>query len=798
MLYYNLKLALRNFWRNKTFSFINIFGLSIGLASCIIIGLYVYSELSFDRFHTAHNNIYRVNKLTYPKGKATNFDGITPGQLAPSAAKDLPEVLLAARFRPWFTDMLVSYDTVHLKLEDVAYTDAAFLQMFDFPLVKGSRKTALAEPFTAVITETTAKKYFKNNDPVGKTLVTLNNIPVKITAVAKDVASNSSIHFNMLISFATVTAPANAGYFFWMNTWTTQVNYTFLQLKTNADIPKLTSRISAMMHEHMPETEYQYKPYLQPLDDIHLHSQNILYAEHFHTNSSKLIYTLLIIAGLILLIACFNFINLSTAAALNRAKETGIQKVLGAGQSLLIRKFFSESFFFCLFSFVLALIMVIIVLPAFNNLAGSTITANLLFSARVMSALLALLILVSFIAGLYPAIFLSRFKSTDVFRNIIKAGKDSWLRKSLVTTQFALSILLIIATIVVNKQIHYLTSKDLGFDKDRILVLQLANSNLELEHKSKEFINTIKQNPGILSVSTSNRVPGQSMNGYGIIPEGHTLNEHLLANVVETDADFASTYNIKLLKGRFFSSQMKTDTTNAIVVNEAMARYLADNNLVGKQMEIYEARKGKIIGIMKDFNFASLRETVQPLAVILNDNPLYLSLKLKAGATASTLDYIQKQWKQFDQKDPFDYFFMDEEMNHFYKSDTRLLRILSIFAVLAIFIACIGLFGLSIYSTKQRTKEISIRKILGAPVAGIVALLSKDFLKLVMIASLLSFPIAWWAMNEWLQDFSYRINISWWVFVLAGISVLLIALATVSYHALKAAVANPAKNLRTE
>lgn len=798
MFYYNLKLALRNFWRNKTFSFINVFGLSIGLASCIIIGLYVYSELSFDRFHTAHNNIYRVNKLTYPKGKETNFDGITPGQLAPAAAKDLPEVVLAARFRPWFTDMLVSYDTVHLKLEDVAYTDAAFLQMFDFPLVKGSRKTALAEPFTAVITETTAKKYFKDNDPVGKTLVTLNNIPVKITAVAKDAPSNSSLHFNMLISFATVTAPANAGYFFWMNTWTTQVNYTFLQLKPNTDIAKLTSRISAMMHEHMPETEYQYKPYLQSLDDIHLHSQNILYAEHFHTNSSKLIYTLLIIAGLILLIACFNFINLSTAAALNRAKETGIQKVLGAGQSLLIRKFFSESFFFCLFSLVLALIIVIIILPLFNNLASSTITTNLLFSARVMSALLALLFVVSFIAGLYPAIFLSRFKSTDVFRNIIKAGKDSWLRKSLVTTQFALSILLIIATIVVNKQIHYLTSKDLGFDKDRILVLQLANSGIELEHKSKEFINTIKQNPGILSVSTSNRVPGQSMNGYGIIPEGHTLNEHLLANVVETDADFASTYNIKLVKGRFFSSQMKTDTTDAIVVNEAMARYLADNNLVGKQMEIYEARKGKVIGIMKDFNFASLRETVQPLAVILNDNPLYLSLKLKAGAATPTLDYIQKQWKQFDQKDPFDYFFMDEEMNHFYKSDTRLLRILSIFAVLAIFIACIGLFGLSIYSTKQRTKEISIRKILGAPVAGIVALLSKDFLKLVMIASLLSFPIAWWAMNEWLQDFSYRINISWWVFILAGISVLLIALATVSYHALKAAVANPAKNLRTE
>ncbi len=797
MFYYSFKLALRNLLRNKTFSFINIFGLSIGLASCIIIGLYVYSELSFDKFHHAHNNIYRVNKITGSEGRQQT-DGITPGQLAPAVAKDFPEVIHATRFRPWFTEMLVSRDTVHLKLDDVAYADNSFLQTFDFSLLKGNRNSVLAEPFTAVVTETTAKKYFKDSDPIGKTLITLNNIPVKITGVAKDVPRNSSLQFNMLISWATVEAPANKNYFFWMNTWQTQVDYTFLQLKPNTDISRFTNSISKMMHEHFAEKEFKYKLTLQPLDDIHLHSQGILYAEQFSTNSSKIVYTLVIIAGIILLIACFNFINLSTAGALKRAKETGVQKVLGANQSLLIRKFFAESFFMCLFSMLSGIIIVIIALPFFNNLASSNLSIVSLVDIKVIAALLALLLIVSFIAGLYPAVFLSRFKSTDVFRNIIRAGKDNWLRKSLVTTQFALSILLIISTIVVNNQIHYITSKDLGFDKERVMVMELANSGIELNHKSKEFMTAIKQNPAVLSVSASNRVPGQTFNGYGIVPEGHTLNEHLLANVLETDADYASTYDIKLKEGRYFSPDMKTDTSDAIVVNEAMVRYLNDNKLVGKQFEIYEARKGKVIGVIKDFNFASLREAVQPLAIILNDNPLYVSVKLKPGSTSAAIDYIQKQWKQFDSENPFDYFFVDEELNHFYKSDTRLLHILSIFAMLAIFIACIGLFGLSIYSTRQRVKEISIRKILGAPVAGIVTLLSKDFLKLVSIAALIAFPVSWWAMNKWLQDFAYRVTVSWWIFISAGIAVLFIALATVSYHSIKAAMTSPAKNLRTE
>ena len=355
MLYYNLKLAFRNLFRHKTFSFINIIGLSIGLASCIMIGLYAFNELSFDKFNTHHSQIYRVNKVTNEKGKEGYKDAITPGALADELPKQIPEVAAATRFRPWFTEMLVSYDSIHIKLDDVVYTDASFLQMFDFPIKEGDRKTALSEPNTAVITESTAKKYFKNEDPIGKTLITLNNIPVKITAIAGDVPSQSSLQFTMLISWGTVVA--NKDYFFWMNSQTTNVVYSFVQLKENSNAEKAGEQISALEHKYRDETEFAYRIFLQPLDDIHLHSSDIQYAEQFHTNSSKIVYTLLIIAAFILLIGCFNFINLTTAGALGRAKETGVQKVLGANQWQLVRKFFGESFLLCLISLAIARIL---------------------------------------------------------------------------------------------------------------------------------------------------------------------------------------------------------------------------------------------------------------------------------------------------------------------------------------------------------------------------------------------------------------------------------------------------------
>jgi len=761
-----------------------------------MIGLYIITELSFDKFHPMHGSIYRVNKVTNEKTGKSQLDGITPGQLAPAVVKDIPEVLAATRFRPWFNEMLVSYDTVRLKMDDVVYADESFLKLFEFNLIKGNRNTALAEPSTAVISESVSRRYFKNEDPVGKTLVTLNNIPVKITGVAQDVPFNSSIRFTMLISWATIAAPANNDYFSWMNNWTTQVDYTFLQLRDNADPTKVSEKISVMMHQYREDKEFQYRPYLQRLDDIHLHSAGIAFSGQFVTNNITIVYTLMIIAIFILLIASFNFINLTTASALGRAKETGVQKLLGAGTSQLIVKFFCETFLVCFISMIAAVFLVTILLPLFNDLADTDISPTILLKPELALTLALLLLLISIFAGLYPAVFLARYKSKDVFRNILKAGKDGWLRRSLVTTQFALSVLLIIATIVVNRQMNYMAHKDLGFAKDQVIVVPLTNTGME--PKAQQYISAIKKYQGIELISASNRVPGQGMNGYGIIPEGHRMDEHLLCDVMETDADFLTTYAIPLTKGRFFSPQLPTDTAEGIVINEAMARYLNWPEPVGKQLEIFETRKGRVIGVMKDINIGSLRETVQPLAIILTNNPLYLSVKIKPGAAQASLNALQKEWKQLNNEYPFDYFFMDEQMNHFYKSDMRLMYVLDIFAVLAIMIACMGLFGLSIYTTQLRTKEVGIRKVLGASVYSITFLLSGDFLKMVLISSIISFPLAWWAMNNWLQDFAYRIHISAWIFGAAALLAMFIAVITVSFQAIKTAMQNPVKSLRTE
>ena len=796
MFYHTLKLTLRNLWRHKTFSFINITGLTIGVTCCILIGLYVYNEFSYDKFHSGYKNVYRINKVITEKNKQAQLHSITPGKLVPSIKASIPEVQYATVFRPLSSEMLVSYDTLRFKLEGVTYADADFLNVFDFPLIKGDPQNVLKEPYSAVISESVAKKYFIDENPIGKTLTTLNDIKVQITGVCKDVPQNSSIHFSMLISWATTTAAANADYFSYMNNWATQVNYSFVKLKTGSDPAHVSGKITNLLHTNLPNRVMEYKPYLQRLDEIHLHSTDVFFAEYFKSNSYKIILSLVVIACIILLIACFNFINLTTAAALGRAKETGVQKILGARQGLLVRKFFGESFMLCTLAVLLSLVAVVLLLPVFNKLADANIRNELLFTPMIIGGLVSLLIVISVLAGLYPAIFLSQFRSTDVFRSIVRTGKNVWVRKSLVTMQFALSLLLIVGTIIVQKQIRFMMTKDLGFDKEQILVLHLGDTGLE--NKGNELTAALLQDPGIESISLSNRVPGHTFRTYGIIPEGHTEDEHMMAGMLETDTEFPRTYNISMKEGRYFSSQMPTDTTDAIVINEAMVKYLGWKDPVGKKFEIQGKRTGRVIGVIKDVNTSSLKEAISPLAIILKPNPIYLSAKLKPGATKTSLAFAQQKWKQFEKVYPFDYFFLDERLNKFYVSDRQLLNVLTLFSVIAICIACMGLFGLSIYSTRQRAKEIGIRKVLGASITGITILFSKDFIIMILMAAVIAFPVAWLLINKWLEDFAYRVEISWWMFAIAGIAVLLIALVTVSFQAIRAAIANPVKSLRTE
>ncbi|MEP7323466.1 MAG: ABC transporter permease [Saprospiraceae bacterium] len=786
---FNMKLALRNLWRHKTFSFIHILGLSVGFTCCILIGLYTYHQYSFDRFHPEYQQIYRINKITSEKNKQSQLQCIVPGRFVPAIRANVPEVKQAALFRPWFNDMLVSHDTTRFILENVSYADEGFLEIFNFQMVNG--QPALDKPFTAVLTESTAKKYFKEENPIGKTLSTLNDIQVTVTGVCRDIPENSSIDFSMLISWSSTTAPANADYFSWMNNWLTQVDYAFVKLVPGSDPVSTGTKLAEILHTNLPERKFEYLPYLQPLKDIHLRSSKILYGEAFKTNSQRVVITLLTVAFIILLIACFNFINLSTAGALGRAKETGIQKVLGARQNQLVLKFFGESFVICSFAFLVSVLASITLLPYFNILADVHLTKELLSKPSIIGGLCGLLIFMSLLAGFYPSLFLARFKSMDVFKNVIKSSKDSFARQSLVTTQFALSIALIIGTLIVHKQTRYLMTKDLGFDRDQILVLKLTNTGLE--NKSSQLADALKQAPGISSVSTSNRVPGQNFNGYTLIPEGHTADEHMIGRILETDADFAKTYNIKIEQGRFFSPQMPTDTVEAIVINQSMVTFLNWKEPIGKKFEIEGTRKGKVIGVIRDINTSSLREATQPLAIILKSNPLYMSVKLNKGNIQPTMEFIQRTWGQLESVHPFDYYFLDERLNTFYKSENQLMRVLTLFAGIAICIACMGLFGLSIYSVRHRIKEIGIRKVLGADNMNITLLISKGFLKLVFISILIATPLTWIVLNKWLQDFAYRVQIGWWVFILSGIVAMGIALITVSYHAIKAAMANPVK-----
>jgi len=796
MIQNQLKITLRNLLKNKIFTFINLSGLTISLVCCILLGLYAYAEMTFDGFHQKSAQVFRINKWVTETNKTPEKHCITSGALGPELTKEIPEIEHAVRLRPWFNEMVVQHQNTRIKLSDAVYADADFFKVFDFRLLQGNKNTVLSEPNTAVISLATAQRFFGNADPLGKTLIVLNETPVKITGVVENAPYNSHLKYDLLISWGTTTAGANQDYFSWMNNWITQVVHTYVLVNKDANTKAVEAKIATLFNKNLPERKDQYQHYLQSVSEVYLGSSDVKFGESFKSNSDKIVYVLIGISIFILLIACFNFINLSTVASLKRAKEVGMQKVLGANRKQLIFKYFLESSLLCGFAFLCALLLISWLLPAFNQLSNAQLAFSTLFQPKIMLALGSFLVLVSVLAGLYPAFFLTSFQALDVFKSTTKVGKNSWLRQSLVVTQFTLSTLLIIGMLVINGQIDFLVKKDLGFDKEQQIIIQLADTGME--SKAQGFVSAIENFDGVEKLSLSARVPGQGYMGFGIIPEGFTEKDNLMAGVEQSDANYASTYNIPMIEGRFFSKDFPTDTFNSIVINEAMVKYLNWQNPIGKKFEISGERNGVVIGVMQDYHVVSLRETIQPAAFILKDNPLYLTIKIKTGKIKETLAYVENTWKDFASGHPFEYYFLDEKLKQYYESDIRLLQVISIFAGLAIFIACLGLFGLATFTAETRTKEIGIRKVLGASISSVVALLSKDFIILVLISIVIASPIAYYALNEWLQDFAYRIVVEWWVFVVAGLGALAITLLTVSYQSVRAALVNPVKSLKTE
>jgi putative ABC transport system permease protein len=790
-----LTTALRNLWKRRAFSLINILGLSVGMTACFLIFLYVRFELSYDSFHGNADRIYRVVCDVKTPTETIRANG-PAWPVLPNMKPVFPEIESAVRVVT--VSFLFRKDDIKYQEENSLLADPAFFEVFNFPLIRGDPKTALKEPFSAVFSATTAKKYFGAANPVGQTiLLTGKGWPVRITGVMKDLPENSQISGDVIVSMSTETQHLNQGLEEnWQ--WMAYHPISYLLLKPNTNIRALQDKFPAFIEkresEAMRSQQMSSKLSLEPLKDVYLYSTR----DGSKNGNNKNVYLFSIIAAIILLIACINFVNLTTARSAERAKEVGIRKVVGALQPQLAGQFAGESIVLCLIAFSISILFAGLLLPEFNQLSGKTISTGIFEHPAYIFLLFTASLGIGLLAGIYPALILSSFKPSIVLKGRFSTGaRGNILRKGLVLVQFTLSIAFIIATIIVYNQLKYMREQDLGFDKQQLMII-----NTEGDPHLVAFQQSLKEIPGVVSASLASDVPGTET----LIVNCQIENfkgDLQVANMDSyfVDWDYITQYKIKMVAGRAFSRDFLTDTTQAMLINEAAAKmfgYHSPQQAVGRRFSQL-GREGRIIGVMKDFHFQSLQEEIKPLSIRIEPDNCYLvSVKVATDHLPATLSAIENKWKNIVPYRPLLYYFLDEHFDKQYRSEQRFGKLFLYFTVLAIFISCMGLFGLASYSTLQRTKEIAVRKVMGASVPGIVNLLSKDFLKLVVISFIVASPVTWWFMHRWLLDFAYRINISFWNFLAAGLLAVLITLLTIGFKAVNAAIANPVRSLRTE
>jgi putative ABC transport system permease protein len=768
-------------------------GLAVGMAACFLIFLYITFETSYDNFHSKEDRIYRVVSDVKTPTETINT-GLTTSPVAINMKRDFPEVEDAVRLTK--IAMLVRKGEVKFEEQKSVLADSTLFNVFDFPLIKGDKNSALKGPMSIVLSETTAKKYFGNTNPMGQQVqLTGDAINATVTGVMKDLPKNSQIEAEMFISLSSKQVfPYNMS----DSEWTNHNHYTYLLLKPNANAKALEAKFDAFQefHHGADAKRLQMQDYLslEPLGYVYLKSKR----DGFVTGNINNVYIFSAIAVFILLIACVNFINLTTARSAERAKEVGIRKVVGALRFQLARQFISESIVICFIAFLLSVALAWIALPLFNQLAGKEISNSIFSNPFHVISLFLLSFFIGLMAGFYPSLVLSSFKPVSVLKGRFSTGtRGLILRKSLVVFQFTISIILIAGTIIVYRQLNYMRSQSLGFSKEHTVVI---NTNSD---KNKDaFKQSLSAIPGVISSTLSSHIPGGGSNGaYSQLENKNGEMQKSNVDLYFVDFNYIRQYDLKLAAGRGFSKDFPTDSTQAMVINEAASKILGYNTpqeAIGRRFEQW-GKKGQIIGVLKNFHYKSLQQDMSPLVMRYEPWGLPLvSIKLSSNNLPATLKAIGSKWNEAIPNRPFDYYFLDEFFDRQYRAEDHFGNLFFNFAVLAIFISCLGLLGLSSYSTMQRTKEIGIRKVLGANVAGIVNLLSIDFIKLMLIALVIAAPIAWFGMNKWLQEFAYRIGISWWVFLMAGITAIFIALVTISFQAIKAAIANPVKSLRTE
>ncbi len=784
-------IAFRNIIKHKIFSIINIIGFAIGLASCLLISLYVFNEISYEKFHNNRDHIYRVGvNLTHGDNKIPFASGMPP--LGPALLSEFPEVKEMTRIRVAGENIQFTYNDKEFTENNMIYAEPAYFDIFSFKLKSGDISTALDEPYSILLKQSVCDKYFGNEYPVGKTLLMEGETNFKVTGILAEPIGNTQMDFDMIASYSSLEAMGR-----YSDQWGQfGVDHTFIMLDENSDENSLSEKLPQLIENNVnPGMASIITLFVTPFNDLYFHSN--INNDFEPRGDLKQVYLFSIIAALIMLIACLNFMNLSTARSTHRVKEVGMRKVFGSNRSLLVKQFLSESVLTTLFSMLLGLLIFTLLYPQLNNFIGKKLAASYLYHPISLLLLLVLSILVGIIAGIYPAIFFSRFQPIHAFKAFTGKSKTIF-RKIMVITQFTIAICLIIVTIFVFKQLSFVRNVDLGFDKEDKLVMQPPLDG----EKLKVFKNELLQIPGVEMATICFAPPGsQSALVLNAITEDGKGG--MMVNALSCDYDYIPIFNLKLAEGRNFSEDNASDANGGIIMNEAAIKQLGIKDPVGKELSYplvpNSENNSKIIGVLKDFHFKSLREEISPVVLFLdNQYNSTLVLKYKQENLSEILKAVSQKWDEMIPETAIEYSFLDEDYDELYNSEEKMGKLFIFFSVLIVFIACLGIYGLAIFLGEQRTKEIGVRKVMGASTTGIMQLLSKDFTKWVIVANIIAIPIGYYIMNKWLQNFAYRTALSLWVFAAAGVIALIIALLTIGVQTYKTANLNPAKTLKYE
>lgn len=789
-----IRFTLRNLRKLRAYMLLNLLGLTVGISCALLAVVFFLEETSFDKFHSKADQLYRVVRTTNSENGVTDVRPDVSGLLGPTLTEEYPEVASATRIIPWFNEAVLSYEQRNIKMNQLVFADDNFFENFDFELLRGNPDDVLTAPNSIVLTQTVAEGLFGSLDPIGKTIIGLNDAKFNVTGVVADAPENSHIMFKALISWSSTTQSGPLSFRF-INNWLAQTVYTYLEMTPGFDQPDFEGRMNQTLYRNLPQREGEYKLSLQPFTEVYLGSIHMNGSREVKLGSYELLKIFGAIAAFILIIACLNYINISTSKAAKRAREIGVRKVLGATKNQLTLQFVGDAFVLCLISTLLAILLVDLFIPYFNSVTGKAIISASMLTAETLLYVGLIMVAVSLFAGFYPALVLSSLKPVQSLKKASGKGVRGVLRQAMMVFQFSLSAIVIIGAVVVYQQNDLLMSKDLGFNKEKLIVLNLPGS---LQNQADALKNELETHPDVVMTSLCQAAIGDGTFSSSIYAAQST--EEISTEIFRVDFDFIKTWQLEMAGGRDFDRNQPSDA-GGIIVNEAMVKAAGWTDGVGKKMRFQRegGQEVPIIGVVKDFNYAPLTAyTVSPAVLYLDARKSNLTVRVSGNNMREVLDHMETSWGQFEERVPFTYYFVDEHFADMYEVELRFFKIIMIFSMISIFIACLGLYGLTAFTIEQKTKEIGIRKVLGAGLLDVLYLVNKKFTALILIAFTLAIPVGYWASAEWLSQFPYRISIGVMAFVAAGLMVFIVAALTTGHQALRASKMDPVNSLRYE